>query len=362
MPTKKWLMGFLAFLVCLVGIAYLLGARITFEEKNSPITQAPRFEFVVGGTTSYWQSVILGARAAAKEHSAQLTVHVPQRDGKDQTRFLVMIKPDQVDGVAISPLFPDDQTRILSALASETNVVTYGNDVPNSLRQYYIGADNLSIGRLSADLVKEALPDGGNVALFIGDGHRDVARLRLHGFYNALLDTSKGVETLGDPVPKSGQNDKYTIVETYFDERNLEKARENAVRAIEDFPELQCMVSFYGYNAPACLKALESKGKSGEIPVVAFDAYDATLEGIESGKVFASVVQDAYKFGYESVRILESLHRGETLRAPAGAQRSTQVLPCSVLRRDDVSEYRKQMKKLLNQSEEVDLEQKTDKA
>ncbi|MGI9429265.1 MAG: substrate-binding domain-containing protein, partial [Bythopirellula sp.] len=209
----KQLFGMLLVLLAISIIAYLMGVRLSFQESESPTSSEPRLEFLVGGTTPYWQSVIIGARKAAEDHDAQLTVRVPERDGKDQTRHLVMIDTDKVDGVAISPLFPDEQTRVLSALASEINVVTYGNDVPRSLRQYYIGTDNHNAGRLAAELVRQALPDGGKVALFIGDGNRDVARTRLHSFYHSLLATGQTIATLDEPIPAAGTSEKYEILE-----------------------------------------------------------------------------------------------------------------------------------------------------
>ncbi len=360
MFSKKRLIGLFVLFFGIVAVAYFSGVRVKVLVTRTSETSTPRLELIVGGTTPYWQSVILGARKGAEDHAAELNVRIPQQDGKDQTRLLVMIKPDSVDGVAISPLFPDDQTRILSALASDTNVVTYGNDVPESLRQYYIGTDNHSVGSLAAELVREAIPDGGEVALFIGDGHRDVARLRLHSFYNDLLGTGAGIETLDKPIAKSGTSDKYTILETYFDDRDTDKAEENARQAVAAFPDLKCMVSFYGYNGPACLKALEATGRVGEIKIVAFDAYEATLNGIEAGNVFASVVQDSFKYGYESVRILAALHRGEIDKAPPIAQRSTLTLPCFILKKDNLSEYRKQLSDRLKRVEQQDTGRQSD--
>ncbi|GIT30306.1 MAG: hypothetical protein Ct9H300mP1_23520 [Planctomycetaceae bacterium] len=50
--------------------------------------------------------------------------------------------------------------------------------------------DNYTAGRMCGELIREALPKGGKVMLFIGRLEQDNARLRRQGVIDALLGRS----------------------------------------------------------------------------------------------------------------------------------------------------------------------------
>src|SRR5262245_9742500 len=65
-----------------------------------------------------------------------------------------------------------------------------------------------------------------------------------------------------------------------------------------------CMVGLWAYNPPAILSALkDSKDRLGKVKVVGFDENEDTLKGIADGHIYATVVQDPFGFGYQSVRL-----------------------------------------------------------
>ena len=333
MSSKGWLWTIL--LLALVGAAaYNRGAL-----SNSTPTTRPVVALLVGGPNPYWQTVIHGARQAAKEHNVELKVFVPEAGGSDQTRQLMLIDPATVDGIAISPLQPDEQTRTISRLASLTNVVTYDNDAPQSLRHLHVGANNYVAGRLCGDLVRQALPDGGTLAIFVGDNVRENSRLRIEGLIDALKGAKQDPSSDFKPPTDTVEAGDYTIVDIYLDGNIAEKCKENASEALEKYPDLKGMVTLYGYNAPACLEALDKADKLGKVKVVAFDEYEPTLKGIESGDVFATVVQDEYKYGYEAIRLLADLARSEKTDIPVAGSGSS-YLPVTALTKDTIADYR----------------------
>ena len=48
-----------------------------------------------------------------------------------------------------------------------------------------------------------------------------------------------------------------------------------------------------------------------QIKIVGFDEDKNTLQGIKNGEIVGTIVQNPYKYGYESVRILASLVKGD---------------------------------------------------
>ncbi len=349
MATQRKYSVWLGLTACLIFGAYIY--RSSLEASNGPSgrkqSSNPRLALIVGGPDPFWQEVIVGAEEASKEFGATLTVIEPNGTGSGQTTALVRIVPDNFDGLAISPLAPGSQTQLISKLATKIKVVTYDNDVPDSLRHLYIGTDNVAGGRLAAELVMRALPDGGKIALFVGDNERQNARDRRHALINSLRGQSykgqKVDEENADDVTNPIQAGDYTIVSTYLDDSNPEKALANAKQALQDHPQLAGMVGLYGYNGPACLEALQELDKLNEVKLVAFDNHEPTLKGVEEGLVEGTVVQDPYLYGYESIETLCKLCRGLPAAVPVPGAGSI-ALPSAVVDSKNLQKYQKNLR------------------
>lgn len=319
--------------VSVIVVAYAYGAYVFSRPKNSP-----RIEFLVGGTDPFWQIVSAGARDASDRLGVDLHVLIPEQGSQEQTKFLLRLDTRNIDGVAISPMEPDAQTRLLNDLAKTVNLVTYDNDAPHSLRLCYIGANNDAAGRSSARLVKDALPGGGKLALFIGDVERDNARLRCHGFVSELvgrqLDVDAPINT-DEPIEGNG----YTIVRIYVDGSDPVTAKANTAAAIREHKDLAFLVGLYSYNGPMCLEAAKEAGKLGDIKIVAFDEDEQTLDGIANGTIHGTVVQNPYQYGYYAIRLLVDLHEGTDASLPIAGSGSL-LLPCTEVTRENLAAYR----------------------
>ena len=53
-------------------------------------------------------------------------------------------------------------------VAENSILITMDTDAPTTKRQVYVGMDNYDAGWMCGELVKEAIPGGGEVVLFIG--------------------------------------------------------------------------------------------------------------------------------------------------------------------------------------------------
>ena len=327
--------------LCLAVLVVLQYAQKVVTDTD--VSGTPRIAFIVGGPDQFWQRTANGARDSAKQFGALLEVIVPDEGGADQTRQLRMINAEKFDGVAISPLQPEEQTREISRLATQIEVVTFDNDAPDSVRRAHVGTNNYVAGTLFGQLVKEALPDGGKIAIFVGDHKRENAILRRQGLVDALRGKTRTPGSDLDPVDQPVTAGEYTIVKTYLDGSSQEVAKENAALALEEIPELEGMIALYGYNGPMCLEALEDADKLGTIKVVAFDEHDATLAGIEAGHVQATVVQAPYQYGYEAVRVLVQLTQKGNESAMPLAARGEFYLPCIAVRPDNLAQFRSEL-------------------
>jgi ribose transport system substrate-binding protein len=134
----------------------------------------------------------------------------------------------------------------------------------------------------------------------------------------------------------------YRVLGTFTDNANRAKAKENATDVLSRFAGEAnlCMVGLWAYNPPAILGAVKDKGKAGQVKIVGFDEDRATLQGIRDGEVYATVVQDPFGFGYESVQTMARLIRGDDSTVPKDGIRA---VPHRVIKKDNVAEFEAQL-------------------
>ena len=156
-----------------------------------------------------------------------------------------------------------------------------------------------------------------------------------------------------EPTPEAKKYGKYELVGTYYDETNERKAKDNAADVLTklgDEPNL-CMVGLWAYNPPAILSAVKDRGREGKIKIVGFDENPTTLEGIADGSIHGTVVQQPYLFGYEAVKLMARLNRGDRSALPADGLR---YVPHRVITREGgkdrvpVATFRKELDEMLH--------------
>jgi ribose transport system substrate-binding protein len=94
------------------------------------------------------------------------------------------------------------------------------------------------------------------------------------------------------------------------------RAKSNAADALVKYPDLAGMVGLWSYNGPAILNAVKEANKTGKVKIVAFDEEDPTLAGIKAGEIYATVVQQPYEFGYQSMKLLAQAIGGDKSKIP----------------------------------------------
>lgn len=345
--AKGWGCTMLGAALLACGMCFLLAPIAAAESRDAQEVAShakkPRVAFVSNGIASFWTIASAGAQAAAKEFNVDVDIRLPAQGASDQQRIVEDLLARGIDGLAIAPADPDNQAALLEEAARRTRMITHDSDAPKSPRLCYVGMDNYAGGRMCGKLVKEALPQGGEVMIFIGRLEQDNAKARRQGVIDELLDRPANAKNF-DPPGKLLKGDKYTILDTRTDQFDRARAKQNAEDAIAAYPNLACMVGLFAYNPPLMLDAVRQAGKLGAIKLVAFDEDDATLAGIIEGSIHGTVVQNPYRYGYDSVRILAALARGDqTVLPPKGFL----DIPARQIRKDNVETFRAELKKNL---------------
>ena len=271
--------------------------------------------YITNGVADFWSIARKGAEDGGAQYGVDVSVLMP-KDIEDQKRMVEDSLTKGVNGIAISPINSANQGDLINKAAGQTKLITHDSDAPGTQRLAYVGMENYDAGRMCGKLVKEALPDGGEVVILVGRTEQDNAKHRRQGVIDELLDRPHD-KSRYDPPGQQIRGDKYTVLETLTDQFSREMAKRNAQDAMGKYANVKAMVGLFEYNPPMILEALGDKAGS-QIKVIGFDEADATLQAIRDGRCSGTIVQDPYRYGHESVRILAGLAKGDTSVLPPG--------------------------------------------
>jgi ribose transport system substrate-binding protein len=152
-------------LTCTLVVVLALGVAAC--NKGGDSAKKLRLAFVTNNPSDFWTIARKGTEKAAAELSnVEVEFQMPG-DGTaaGQQRIVDDLVAKGVDGMAISPVDPKNQTQLLNRVASQALVITQDSDAPASNRTCYIGTNNVAAGEQAGQLVKEALPQSGNHGL-----------------------------------------------------------------------------------------------------------------------------------------------------------------------------------------------------
>ncbi len=304
--------------------------------------------FITNNSYDFWKIAERGTQKAAQEFNVDVAFKMPASGGsaEEQRRFIEDLMSKGIKGIAISPNDAENQTQFLKTINAKIPLITQDSDVPDpSARRCYIGTDNYTAGRAVGELVKKAVPNGGQLVIYVGKLDVQNAQERRQGVLDELAGRERGK---GDPAEKNHQYGKFTLLDTMTDDGKSEKCQANAEDTLVKFPEVACMVGLWEYNPPAILRAVRKQGKQGKVVIVGFDENDETLDGIKQGYVYATVVQNPFEFGYLAVKILAALARGDD-SVLKGSQLDAEhrlYVPHRVITKENVEKFHKELNEL----------------
>jgi ribose transport system substrate-binding protein len=307
----------IALMLCLAGAA--AGCRSS-ETPEAGGAKTTKLAFVTNNSADFWTI----ARRGVEKADAELTdVEVEFRltspaDAAEQQRIVDDLLTKGVDGIAISPVDPQNQTLMLNSAAKRALVFTQDSDAPQTDRACYIGTDNVAAGRQAGQLIREAIPEGGSIMLFVGKLDAQNAQERIRGIREAL------------------EGSTVRIIDVRTDDVDDVRAKANAADTLVRYADIKGLVGLWSYNGPAILNAVREAGKIGRVRIVAFDEADETLAGVRDGAIHATVVQQPYEFGYQAIVRMAQAVRGDRSFIPETRQI---IVPTLVVNRSNVDDF-----------------------
>jgi ribose transport system substrate-binding protein len=285
--------------------------------------------FITNSTSDFWKIARKGCeKADAELPDVTVTFKTTNTGTIEEQNGLIRqaLDRDEADAIAISPVDPTTQKKVINDAAKRALVMTQDSDAPDTDRALYIGADNRAGGRQAGELIKQALPQGGKIMVFVGKREVQNAKERFEGLKESL------------------QGSSVVIIDLMTDDANPSNARDNAYQTLKKYPDIAGMVGLWSYNGPAIVQALKSEAKLGTVKIVCFDDERETLAAIKAGEIFATVGQQPFNYGYQAVKTAAQILRGDRSAIP---DNKVIFVPTIVIQRNNVDDYSKKLDQLL---------------
>jgi ribose transport system substrate-binding protein len=312
--------GIVALCAAALMLSIGIGAASAQEKKTLAL--------VTNASADFWTIARRGTEKAQEElpnYNVEFYV-VAEATAAEQRRILDDLLTKGVAGVSISSIDPANSTDILNRVADQAVLFTTDSDAPESKRIAYIGTDNRQAGVQAGELIKKVLPDGGKIMMFVG-----------------TMGAANAIERV-DGIKQALEGSNVEIIDIRTDEVDFARAKRNVEDTLTKYPDISGLVGLYSYNTPQIVEAVRASGKAGQVKVIGFDEDPVTLRGIADGIVDATVVQQPYEFGYQSMIGLAKVIEGDKSWIP---ENGLIIVPTKVIDSSNVEEFQGQMRELL---------------
>jgi ribose transport system substrate-binding protein len=307
--------------LCSITATMVLASTASAQSKSLDLA------FLTNNASDFWTIARAGCDQAQKEvPNIKVEFKIPA-DGTaaEQTRIFDDLLVKGVNGIALSPVDPANQTAMIDKGAAKALIVTQDSDAPKSQRSFYVGTDNVAAGRQAGELIKKAVPNGGSIMLFVGKRDAQNAKERIQGVEETLKGTN------------------IKILDVRTDDTDRVRAKQNVADTLVKNPDIACLVGLWSYNGPAILNAVKDANKIGKVKIVTFDEENDTLQGVKDGAIEATVVQNPYEFGRQAVTLMAKKLRNENPEIPADGK---VIVPTRAIDKSNVDEFWANLKKL----------------
>ncbi len=239
--------------------------------------------------------VVDGVETACGDNGIQVTVKDAEFDSAKQLQQVENFINAGVDAVIIKPV--DSSACGPIKQACEEAGVPFITVNQNSLdgQDVYVGSDHKYSGQLQGEYLVDALPEGGNVAILMGD-------LTLE----ATTDRTEGAKAV---LEKAGN---FTVIS----EQEAGWMRDEAMQKMENWLnsglDIDAVIANNDEMAIGAANVLVENGIT-DVLVCGIDASEAALNLMKEGKMSMTVFQNGYQQGYQGVTAAMKLIAGETV-------------------------------------------------
>jgi len=288
-------------LILMTLIAVLSIFLYKFQQIEEPVLAGkPSYHFYLVAQNSvdpFWKEVQKGAEDAAKFYNVAVEFNAPKFNNLDEElEFLDIAVLSKVDGIITHVSYDGDfNTLINEAYENKIPVVTIENDLKDSKRKSFVGANSFILGEEAGKLMKLATGGKANIAVIMSnDVGKDTAsqNLKLSGFLGVINSTSE-----------------MKVSKVYTSQLGALSAEEITQSIINGGEGINALYITDSVDTIGAAQVVVDFSKVGEIAIVGYGDTPDILRYVDKGIIYGTVMSDPYKMGYESVKAMMEIKK-----------------------------------------------------
>jgi ribose transport system substrate-binding protein len=277
------------FLVVIILAASLVSCTTTMDLASSSAQPKTIALVMREGQGDYWNTVKMGAEAAAKEFNVQLSVSAP-RSEQDIEGQIDLIKEalhqGKVEALVLAASESDKMSAAIERSGSlHTPIISIDSQLKSSRVKSFIGANHVDAGKKAGEKLVELTGETAHIAII--------------GFIQGVSNTDLREEGLLNVIKQ--HPDMQVVAREYvISDHNL--AADLAHKIISEHPEIDGIVAL---NEASCLgvaQEIQRLGLAGRVKVIGFDNSVEGLEYLQDGVIQATIIQNPFSMGYLGIK------------------------------------------------------------
>ncbi|TCW33137.1 monosaccharide ABC transporter substrate-binding protein (CUT2 family) [Thermohydrogenium kirishiense] len=278
-----------------------------FQQIEEPVLAGkPSYHFYLVAQNSvdpFWKEVQKGAEDAAKYYNVAVEFNAPKFNNLDEElEFLDIAVLSKVDGIVTHVSYDGDfNTLINEAYENKIPVVTIENDLKDSKRKSFVGANSFILGEEAGKLMKLATGGKANIAVIMSnDVGKDTAsqNLKLNGFLG-VINSIPGMK----------------VSKVYTSQLGALSAEEITQSIINGGEGINALYITDSVDTIGAAQVVVDFSKVGEIAIVGYGDTPDILRYVDKGIIYGTVMSDPYKMGYESIKAMMEIKKNNDVSA-----------------------------------------------
>lgn len=245
----------------------------------------------------YWNTIRMGAEAAAKEYNINLNYLAPdnENDYREQISLMeesIARRPDVI-------VLAASDYEALGQVTDQTSyynipVISMDSEVASTKVKSYVGTNNYEAGQKAAERLVKLTGENSQIGIV--------------NFVNGARNADQREEGFLDYVARYPSIQVMDIEYCGSDEQLAYKLTK---QMLIDYPNLDGIASLSAESSIGAGKAVTDLGYAGMVKLITFDNPPEMLELLQEGTVQAMVVQNPFNNGYMAIVAAVQAVRGE---------------------------------------------------
>ncbi|MFC3745933.1 substrate-binding domain-containing protein [Paenibacillus sp. GCM10012306] len=273
----------------------------------------------------YWNTVKLGAEAAAQEFNVKLTFKAPNSES-DIDEQIAMVEDainEKADVIVLAASSYMGLAQVVdkAAVFNKIPVISVDAEVGSARVSTYIGSNGYEAGQKSAERLIKLLDEHGEIGIInftsSSENVPPVSSTAMDFGARDADEREKGFLNYAARYPN------IHVVEIAYTPSNITNAKELTREMLRQHPRLRGLATLNETASQGAAKAIQQLRLKG-IKMVAFDSSPSMMELLQDGTVQATVVQNPFSNGYLAIKHAVEILEG--IKVPERVDTGTKII------------------------------------